>query len=167
VPNDSHFVIFSERSKRFGSNTSPEHFYQEAFIMTEPIVNQLAERCGVNAEQVRKGLGDILEFLKGKLPADVFSKVSAAVPGAEAMMAHSASTTESSGGFLGAVTGAVGKLFGGGATELVSKLTQHGFSADQLQAFVPSVVEFFKSRLPADVAAKIAPLLPASAAAAK
>src|SRR4051812_9875424 len=103
--------------------------------MAEDVITTLASRCGINADQARKGLGAVLEFIKGKLPADAFSKVTAAVPGSERMMAAAQEAPESSGGILGAVTGAVtgavGKLFGGGAGELVSKLTQHGFSAEQ------------------------------------
>jgi Protein of unknown function VcgC/VcgE (DUF2780) len=134
--------------------------------MAEDILTQLADRSGISADQARKGLGAVLEFIKGKLPADSFAKVTATVPGAERMMAAAQNAPESSGGILGAVTGAVGKLFGGGAAELVSKLTQHGFSAEQLQSFVPNVVEFLKSRLPEDVTKKIAGLLPAEAVAA-
>jgi hypothetical protein len=57
-----------------------------------------------------------------------------------------------------------GKLFGGagGATELVSKLTQFGFSADQLQQFIPRVIDFLKSKLPSDVMNKITALIPAA-----
>ena len=136
--------------------------------MAEDIITQLAGRCGINADQARKGLGAVLEFIKSKLPADAFAKVTAAVPGAERMMAAAQEgAPESSGGVLGAVTGAVGKLFGGGAGELVSKLTQQGFSAEQLQAFVPKVVEFLKARLSEDVVKKIIGMLPAEAVAAK
>jgi hypothetical protein len=112
-------------------------------------------------------LGAVLEFFKSKLPADAFSKVTAAVPGAERMMSAVQSAPEPSGGVLGAISGAVGKLFGGGAAELVSKLTQQGFSAEQLRAFVPEAMEFFKSRMPEDVAKKIAGLMPTATAAAE
>ena len=135
--------------------------------MAEDIVTQLADQSGINAEQARKGLGAVLEFLKNKLPADMFSKVKAAVPGAERMMDSAEGAPETPGGIFGAVAGAVGKLFGGGAAELVTKLAQHGFSAEQLQSFVPNVMEFLKARLPENVSEKIAGLLPAPTAAAK
>src|SRR5690349_9364973 len=107
--------------------------------MAEDIVTHLADQSGINTEQARKGV--------------------AAVPGAERMMAAAETAPETTpGGIFGAVAGAVGKLFGGGAAELVTKLAQHGFSAEQLQSFVPNVMEFLKARLPANVADKVAGL---------
>jgi hypothetical protein len=100
-------------------------------------------------------------FMKSKLPADAYSKINAAVPDADGMIAAAKAAPETSGGILGAVAGAVGKIFGGGACELVSKLTQLGFSADQLRAFVPKVLEFLKSKLPPDVLKQVSALIPA------
>jgi hypothetical protein len=126
------------------------------------IVTDLAGKSGLSPELVRKGLGAILEVFKDKLPADTFAKISSAVPGAEGLMATAKSSAETSGGVLSAVTGAVGKLFGGSAAEMASKLTHLGFSAEQLQAFLPKVLEILRSRLPADVVSKIGGLLPAA-----
>src|SRR3954454_11003699 len=129
--------------------------------MAEDIITTLASRCGINADQARKGLGAVLEFIKSKLPADLFSKVTAAVPGSDRMMAAAVSAPESGGGILGAVAGAVGRLFGGGgAAEVVSKLSGFGFSAEQLESFLPKVMEFLRSRLPEDVMNKGSGLLP-------
>jgi hypothetical protein len=58
------------------------------------------------------------------------------------------------------VTGAIGKLFGGGASEMVSKLSNLGFSMDQLTSFLPNVLEFLKDKLPADLVSKISGLVP-------
>jgi hypothetical protein len=49
------------------------------------------------------------------------------------------------------VSAAVSKLVGGGAAELTNRLSQLGFSAEQLKRFLPSVLEFLKSKLPGDV----------------
>jgi hypothetical protein len=125
-------------------------------------ITDLASEAGVSPDQVQKGLGAILGFLKDKLPADSFSQVSDAVPDSDRMMAAAAQTgEESSGGLFGAVKEMVGKLFGGGGGELVSRLTQLGFSADQMKAFLPKVLAFLKGKLPADVVNKIADLIPA------
>jgi hypothetical protein len=79
------------------------------------------------------------------------------------MAAAAEKSSETSGGVLSAVSGLAGKIFGGaaGASALVSKLTQLGFSADQLQRFIPTVVEFLKNKLPDDVMKKITALIPA------
>jgi hypothetical protein len=70
-------------------------------------------------------------------------------------------STPPSGGVLGAVAGAVGKVFGSGAGELLSRLTQLGFSPEQLRAFVPRVLEFLKGKLPPDVLKQVTALIPA------
>jgi hypothetical protein len=132
------------------------------------MLSELAERAGVSAEMAKKGLGALLAFLKGHLPAADFSKVAGAVPGADAMMsAAEAGEGESSGGLLGAAAAAVGKLFGGGAADLVAKLSGAGFSAEQAKSFLPAALEFLRGKLPANVAEKLAALIPAEAAAGK
>jgi hypothetical protein len=126
------------------------------------IISDLASQCGVSAEQAQKGLGAVLEMFKKELPAETYSKVQAAVPGAEDMVAQAEQTApEASGGLLGNITSAIGKLFGGGGgvQAMVAKLGQLGFSADQLKAFVPKVLEFLKGKLPADVTKQAAGLL--------
>ena len=62
---------------------------------------------------------------------------------------------------LSAVGGAVSKLFGGGAEgQLISGLTSAGLSADQLQEFLPQVMESLKSKLPGDVMKQVSGLFP-------
>jgi hypothetical protein len=126
------------------------------------LVTDLAAKSGLSPDLARKGLGIVLEFFKSKLPADTFSKITAAVPGTEGLIASAQTDAESSGGVLSAVTSAIGKLFGGGAAaEMASKMTHLGFSAEQLQSFLPKVLEFFRSKLPADLMSQVSGLLPA------
>jgi len=121
-------------------------------------ISDLASESNVNQDQAKKGLGAILAFMKDKLPADAFSKVNAAVPGADGMISAFQSAPEAHGGMLDAVKGAVGKLFGGG--EILAKLSKLGFSTEQLTAFIPKVLEFLKGKLPADVMKQVSGLLP-------
>jgi Protein of unknown function VcgC/VcgE (DUF2780) len=130
-------------------------------ILTMDFINDLAERSGISADQAKKGMGAVLGFLQEKLPADTFSKVSAAVPSAQHMMGAAETAQEESGGILSSVTGAIGKLFGGSATEMVSKLTKSGLSLEQIKDFLPNVADFLKSKLPGDVMSKITGLFPA------
>jgi hypothetical protein len=125
------------------------------------IIAELAARAGVSPEMAGKGIGAILNLLKDKLPAGLFTQVQAALPNANGLMADAAQAQETSGGLMGAVSGAVGKLFGGGgAAEAVNKLGHLGFSADQIQKFLPSVMEFFKNKLPPDVLKQVSGFLP-------
>jgi hypothetical protein len=123
----------------------------------------LAAKSGVSADLVKKGLGALLSFVKEKVPAETFAKVTGAIPGADTMMAAAAEKVpEASGGILSTVSGLASKLFGGAgdASELVAKLTQFGFSAEQLQRFIPTVLAFLKGKLPAEVMNKITALIP-------
>ena len=129
------------------------------------IVTELAERSGVSTEMAKKGLGAVLAFLKGKIPAESFSKVSNAIPDADGLMAAAdADQGESSGGgLLGAAAGMAGRLFGGssgGGAALASKLTKLGFSPDQLQGFLQNALESLRGKLPADVVDKLSSFLP-------
>jgi hypothetical protein len=126
------------------------------------IIADLARKAGVSEDQARKGLGAVLAVCKDKLPADVYSKMESAVPGADdAVQAAEAGQEGSGGGILGAVSGLAGKLLGGGgASALVSKLSGLGLSADQLKGFLANVLAFFKSKLPEDAMTKVKALFP-------
>jgi hypothetical protein len=126
------------------------------------IASELASKCGISAEQAQKGLGLVLGLIKNRLPADTFARVSAAVPGADDLVSAAEDTgTQASGGVVGAVKGAVGKIFGGGSTEaLLAKFSQLGMTADQIPVFVSKVTEFFKGKLPENVVSQIRGLLP-------
>jgi hypothetical protein len=124
------------------------------------LINDLANKAGISPEQAQNGLGAVLRFFKNNLPADTYAKIRAAVPGGDSAAAEP--PAEEPGGLLSGLTGAIGKFFGGGGggPELVAKLNKLGFSAEQLQAFLPRVMESLKGKLPEDVMQKISGLLP-------
>jgi Protein of unknown function VcgC/VcgE (DUF2780) len=127
------------------------------------IASELASKCGISVDSAQKGLGIVLGLLKSKLPAESFSKITAAVPGAESMMSSVADAgAQGSSSVLGAVKGVVGKLLGGGgATDaLIANFGQLGMTPDQLQSFIPKVMEFLQGKLPANLMAQISSLLP-------
>src|SRR5262245_44080252 len=68
-----------------------------ASIMAD-IVTELANKCGISPEVAKKGLGIVLSLFKSKLPEETYSKVSAAVPDADNMIASAADMGEQSGG---------------------------------------------------------------------
>src|SRR5262245_57503422 len=96
------------------------------------IASELASKCGISLESAQKGLGAVLGFFKSKLPAESFSKISSAVPGAEGMMTSAAEAGEqASSGVIGAVKGAIGKIMGGGGVDaVVSKFGALGMTAE-------------------------------------
>jgi hypothetical protein len=124
------------------------------------IASELASKCGISAEAAQKGLGVVLGFFKSKLPAESFAKLSAAVPGADDMMAAADTGEQASGGVVGAVKGAIGKVFGGGTEALLAKFGQFGMTPEQIQGFLPKVMEFLKGKLPEKVMSQVSGLLP-------
>ena len=127
------------------------------------IITELATKAGISPELARKGMGMTLEFLKGQLPADAYSQLSAAVPGAEGMVAAANQAEgQPAGGVFGSVAGMLGKLVGGGGAELAGKLANAGFSMEQVQSFLPQVLAFLKDKLPPDVLQKLSGLIPAA-----
>ena len=131
------------------------------------IISDLAAKAGVSPDMAGRGMGAVLEFCKGKLSPDAYNQVSGAVPNAEGLIAQSRQAPPqpaSGGGIFGGISQAAGKLFGGGggaAAELVSRLTQSGFSMEQAKAFLPQVMGFLKSKLPPDAIQKLSGILPA------
>jgi hypothetical protein len=125
-------------------------------------LSDLAAKSGINVDQAKQGMGALLNILKDKLPANVFSQVQAAVPGADNLMA-SAEGCCAGGGVLEAVKGMAGKLFGGGASTAtaLATLQESGVSAEQGQKFLHNAVEFLKAKLPEGVMKQISPLIPA------
>src|SRR5262249_14716159 len=140
------------------SDHSPRKFQMKAVavfslrsVHMADIVNSLASRSGVSPDMAKRGLGAVLTFLKDKIPAEAFAKVANAVPDADGLMAAAAAGEgESGGGVVGAVTGAVSKLLGGGTGggALVSKLTQFGFAPEQVQGFLKNALDFLKDKVP-------------------
>jgi uncharacterized protein (DUF2267 family) len=127
------------------------------------IVNYVSSQTGIDPELVRKGLGAVLKLLQDRLSPEVFSKVQAVLPDAPAMVSASEPPGPEAGGMIQVVTDLAGKLFGSrgeAATDLFTRLGQHGFSGDQLQAFLPKVLELFKDRLPPEVLEKVEGLVP-------
>jgi hypothetical protein len=127
------------------------------------IVTSLSSQTGIGPEQVRKGLGAVLKMLQDQLPPELFAKVQGLLPDAGAMISASESSVQEAGGMIQAVTSLAGKLFGTrgeAATDLFTRLSQHGYSADQLKAFLPQVLEYFKDKLPPEVLEKVEGVVP-------
>ena len=127
------------------------------------IVSSLSSETGISPDLVRKGLGAVLKMLQDQLPSEIFSKVQGLLPDAGEMISASESPAPEAGGMIQAVTSLAGKLFGNrgeAATDLFTRLGQHGFSPDQLKAFLPKVLEFFKDKLSPEVLGMVEKLVP-------
>ncbi|SIO35147.1 Protein of unknown function VcgC/VcgE [Singulisphaera sp. GP187] len=128
------------------------------------LVTALSSQTGIDGEMVKKGLGTLLTFLQKSLPPDLFSKLQAAIPGAsELLSAHEPEPGGTGSGLLGMVTGLAGKLFGSHAEHgphLLTGLSHAGFSAEQIEKFLPQAFEQLKAILPAELLKQVKEALP-------
>jgi hypothetical protein len=139
----------------------PSASFKEMYIMAD-IITELASKCHISPDMVKKGLGTLLAAFKHALPAEGFAKIESAIPGAANMLADAEAQGEAvSGGLLGAIKDMAGKLFGGGSPDaLAAHFGKLGFSAQQFEHFLPQVVDFLKGKLPPDLMKHVSALLP-------
>ena len=132
-------------------------------------MHSASSQTGISSELIQKGLGAFLSFLKKELGHETFTEVQSSVPGA----ANSLKTFEEnpppqgSGGLLGMVGELAGKLLGGKTgegAELLATLSKLGFKPEQIESFLPKVLELIKTYLRPEVIQKILAALPALAA---
>lgn len=118
-------------------------------------LSTLASQAGIDTGMAQKGVGALLATLQQHVPAEAFSKVSAAIPNASGILSgfQSGSTATKDSG-LGGIAGIAGKMLGGDAavaSTLVSQFSKAGFSADAMKAFLPVVLGLLKDKLPPEV----------------
>lgn len=104
-------------------------------------ISTLAGTVGIPVETFKTGLGVMLNLLKQKVPAALFTQVQEKVPEASALMAAADKAPAPSG--LGGLLGNAGTV-----AQLTSKLGAIGLSLDQIKGFLPQALEFFKAYLP-------------------
>jgi hypothetical protein len=131
------------------------------------IVGVLSKQTGIAPELIVKGLSILLSFLKGKLDPTLFQILESALPGvptdAPAPDPAAKGAPEAGSSLFGSIANLAGKLFGGGVGEtahVLSSLSDTGFSADQIQTFLPSAFEALKSHLPPELIEQLQGLLP-------
>lgn len=129
-------------------------------------ISDLAAKSGISPDLAGKGVGIVLALLKDKLPAGTYSQLQAAIPSSDRLMADAQQPSQGEevprSGIVDLVTSAAGQLFGGGGgVELLKKLTQLGFSPEQLQKFLPNLAQGLEQKLPPDAAKQVSALIPA------
>ena len=134
------------------------------------IVNKLASQTGISSDLIEKGLGAFLSFLKKELGQETFTEVESSVPGAANHLKtfeESPEAAQGSGGLLGMVSDLAGKFLGGktgAGAELLATLSKLGLKPEQIESFLPKVLELIKKYLSPELIQKILAALPALAA---
>lgn len=123
--------------------------------MMSEIANTLSTETGLPSDLVHKGLGALLNYIKGELGPETFSKLEALIPGTGGFIEKFESSADSSrGGLLEMVTGLAGKLLGGKVQDLaklMESFTKIGFKPEQIEAFLPKALAMIKNLLPPEL----------------
>lgn len=124
------------------------------------LMETLASQAGISPELAKNGVGAFLSYSKEHVGDDVIVDFQSALPNAHKLIesANQAKAEAGSDGLDGIVTGLAGRLLGGQAgdiTKLFGVLTSLGFSAHQLEAFLPKIIEILHTLLPSDLLGKL------------
>jgi hypothetical protein len=119
-----------------------------ASVNAAGLTESLMSTLGVNEKQASGGAANLLNYAKGNLSADDFSKVSGSIPDMSSIMSALPKEATKAAGGLGGLGGMASALGGdslGGLASLASSFTDLGLSADMIQKFIPTILEYVKS----------------------
>jgi hypothetical protein len=114
--------------------------------MLDELLTKIQAKTGLTPEQSKAGLGLVLKLAKEKLGPN-FAKVSAALPGAEALIA----SAPQAGGLAGMASGLLGS-FGGGAGKLAGLASmlgaaqKVGLNQEQLTGIGKQAAEYLQAK---------------------
>lgn len=131
----------------------------------DELIQQLTSKLGIDASTANAATGKAMAMVKEHAGADLFEKISGAIPGAgDAASAGEAAGAESGGGgLLGSLTGMASGLLGdkaGDALGMAASLKSTGLQTDQLGGFASTLVEFIKDKVGDDVMQQILDKVP-------
>jgi len=121
-------------------------------------ISTLASKAGINADMAEKGVGALLATLQKNVPAESFSKVSAAIPNATNLLSAFQSSSSVDSGGVSTLTNLAGGLLGGkaeAASSVISQFSKAGFSLDSAKAFIPVVLNLLKDKLSPEIMKQI------------
>ncbi|HBJ33922.1 MAG TPA: hypothetical protein DDZ51_03980 [Planctomycetaceae bacterium] len=127
----------------------------------DELIKQLTSQIGIDKSVAGQAVGTVMSLLKKEGGDDLFSKIAAAIPGAQAAADTSPSPTESAGGggLLGSVMGMLGGSAGKGLA-LAASLKGLGISEDKLGSFATIVLDYIKQKAGPDVVNQLVAKLP-------
>ncbi len=127
----------------------------------DELIKQLTSQIGIDSSTANQAVGTVMSLLKKEGGDDLFSKIAAAIPGAQAAADTTPAPTESAGGggLLGSVMGMLGGSAGKGLA-LAAALKGLGISEDKLASFASIVIDFIKQKAGPDVVNQLIAKLP-------
>jgi hypothetical protein len=126
----------------------------------DELIKQLTSQIGVDQSTANQAVGTVLSLLKKEGGDDLFSKIAAAIPGAQAAADSTPAPTDNAGGgLLGSVMGMLGGSAGKGLA-LATALKALGIQEDKFGTFASIVVNFIKQKAGPDVVNQLIAKLP-------
>jgi hypothetical protein len=123
-------------------------------VAMKELVDLLTKNLGVSAPQAEGGAAVLFKAAKEKLGTAEFDKLLGGVPGLGDLLKKAPASGGGLGGMLGGLAGAMGGNAGLIAT-ILGGFGKLGLTADHAKKFVPVIMEFLKSKVGPDVAAKL------------
>ena len=119
------------------------------------LIDQLTARLGVTGPQAEGGAAVLFKAAKDKLGAADFDQMLGGVAGLGDLMKKAPA---SGGGGLGGLLGGIAGAMGGNAaliSTILGGFAKLGLGADDAKRFAPVMMEFLRTKVGPDVAAKI------------
>ncbi len=125
------------------------------------LIDRLVANIGIDAATAENVLGIIFNVFKDKVPAEQFGSLLNAVPGAQELLEKHTATGESSSGFGGMLSGAIGALTGNeDLMSTLGKLQNEGLNLEQAQNAGREILDFAKEKIGEDAVKGIAESIP-------
>ena len=127
-------------------------------------ISDLAAKAGIDGTTAQKGVGAVLSTLQKYVPAEVYSKVSSAIPNAGNLLStfqSAARSAETSA--VSDLSGLAGKLIGGKGeqmTALLSQFSTAGFSLETAKRFLPPLLSYLSQKVSPDTVKQIEQAVP-------
>ena len=127
----------------------------------DELIKQLTARIGVDSGTANQAVASVMSLLKKEGGDELFAKIAAAIPGANAAADSTPDPTTMGGGsvLFGSVMGMLGGSAGKGVA-LAAALKTIGIGEDKLPEFASTVVNFVKEKVGPDVVQQVLAKLP-------
>jgi hypothetical protein len=122
----------------------------------DELIKQLTARIGVDSGTANQAVASVMSLLKKEGGDELFAKIAAAIPGANAAADSTPDPTTmgGGGGLLGSVMGMLGGSAGKGVA-LAAALKALGIGEDKLPEFASTVINFIKEKVGPDVVQQV------------
>ena len=109
---------------------------------TADLISALTDQLGVTQEQAEGGAGSLFAAAKDQLSADDFSALASKLPGIDSLIGSAPATGGDSGGSSSLLSSAAGMVGMDSAAKLAEQFSALGLTADDVQKFVPIVLDY-------------------------